>query len=147
MRASILTAKRARQLRHEASLPERVLWQALKARRLGGLRFRRQHPVGPYILDFYCVSARLAVEIDGEGHNFAERAAKDVARDRWLASKGIRVPRFAAADVLNNDLIDGVATSVLEAGASTAVAPSVGFADSSPVNGGAATATTVGARS
>jgi very-short-patch-repair endonuclease len=139
MRAPILTAKRARQLRLEASLPERILWQALKRRQLAGLRFRRQHPVGPYILDFYCVAARLAVEIDGESHNFAERAAKDAARDRWLAANGIRVIRFAASDVLKDETLDGVVAVILEAGAAAVAAPSVGFADSSPVNGGAAT--------
>ena len=62
MRASILTFKRARTLRRKMTLPEVLLWQELRGGRLNGLHFRRQHPVGPYILDFFCAAARLAVE-------------------------------------------------------------------------------------
>ena len=65
MRAPDKTIGRARELRRTMSLPEIVLWQALRKGRLAGLRFRRQHPIGPYIFDFYCPSALLAIEVDG----------------------------------------------------------------------------------
>jgi very-short-patch-repair endonuclease len=66
------------------------------------LRFRRQHPVGPYILDFYCPSARLAIEIDGTAHDFGDRPQRDDARDAWLVAKGIGTLRIPAADVMSN---------------------------------------------
>ena len=66
MRTPEKTFSRARALRRQMSLSEIVLWQALRKGRLAGLRFRRQHPIGPYILDFYCASARLAIEGDGD---------------------------------------------------------------------------------
>jgi len=90
---------RARQLRRAATLPERLLWAALR-RKQHGLRFRRQHPAGPYILDFYCPSARLCVEIDGAQHDLT--TAKDQRRDRWLNEQGIRTIRVSATDVLND---------------------------------------------
>src|SRR5260370_33825496 len=65
LRAPEKTFRRARQLRQQMSLPEVVLWQALRKARFAGLRIRRQHPIGPYILDFYCPAARLAIEVDG----------------------------------------------------------------------------------
>ncbi|MEJ1968138.1 MAG: DUF559 domain-containing protein [Rhizomicrobium sp.] len=65
VRAPILTFKRARALRRKMTLPEILLWQQLRGRKLRGLSFRRQHPVGPYILDFFCASAALAIEVDG----------------------------------------------------------------------------------
>ncbi|HEX7742749.1 MAG TPA: endonuclease domain-containing protein [Sphingobium sp.] len=67
-----------------------------------GLKFRRQHPVGPYVLDFYCASARLAVEVDGGFHDVADQIAHDQRRDDWLRSQGIRVLRIKAVDVLRN---------------------------------------------
>lgn len=65
-----------------------------------GPRFRRQHPVGPYVLDFYCPAAKLAVEVDGDSHNFANRGVLDQRRDAWLHGQGITVLRIRAADVL-----------------------------------------------
>jgi very-short-patch-repair endonuclease len=132
MRAPLLTFKRARGLRREMNLPEVVLWRMLRNGRLNGLRFRRQHPIEPYILDFYCPAARIAVEIDGEGHGHPERARHDASRDSWLASQDIRVLRFAAKDVLKDASLADILTVIAQA-----AAPSVGFADSSPVNGGA----------
>ncbi len=81
------------------SLPEVLLWQQLR-RSPAGLRFRRQHPLGPYILDFHCSSRALAVEVDGGFHNFGEQAERDRARDAWLAGQGVTVMRVAAVDVL-----------------------------------------------
>ena len=80
MRAPDRTFQRARHLRRGMSLPEIVLWQALRKLRLGGLRFRRQHPIGPYILDFYCPSARLAIEVDGFAHDTVAEAHRDARR-------------------------------------------------------------------
>ena len=96
MRASILTLKRARKLRRRMSLPEVLLWEKLRGGRLNALRFRRQHPVGPYILDFYSSSARLAVEVDGAGHEHPEQREHDKRRDHWLAENGIRIMRIPA---------------------------------------------------
>jgi very-short-patch-repair endonuclease len=99
-----LTFKRARSLRREMSLPERLLWRELRGGRVSKARFRRQHPIGPYILDFYCPTAFMAVEIDGiAAHEGPERARHDVRRDAWLKEQGIRVLRFAAADVLDEE--------------------------------------------
>jgi very-short-patch-repair endonuclease len=100
MDAPKLTRDRARRLRGEMDLPEILLWRRLRARQLNGLHFRRQHPVGPYILDFYCDKAKLAVEIDGYSHNVADRPAHDTRRDAWLAKRGVTTLRIAARDVL-----------------------------------------------
>jgi very-short-patch-repair endonuclease len=91
--------QRARAFRRNLTPPEARLWIRLKGDRLGGLGFRKQHPIGPYILDFYCAAAKLAVEVDGASHNTVERSAHDARRTVWLAGKGIRVIRIAALAV------------------------------------------------
>ncbi|HEX2256668.1 MAG TPA: endonuclease domain-containing protein, partial [Afifellaceae bacterium] len=96
MRAPVLTFKRARALRRDMSLPEVKLWQHLRRGQLANLRFRRQHPIGPYILDFYCPAARLAVEVDGWVHDNPEQGRHDERRQAWLAGRGIKVLRLAA---------------------------------------------------
>ena len=68
----------------------------------GGLKFRRQHPTGPYSLDFYCGDARLAIEVDGEAHRRGERPALDAARDSWLERASIRTLRIPSAEVLHD---------------------------------------------
>ncbi|MDP3403926.1 MAG: DUF559 domain-containing protein [Brevundimonas sp.] len=93
---------RARALRGEASLPERLLWTKLSARQLSGLKFRRQHPVEPYVLDFYCADIKLAVEIDGQTHAADGRAEQDRRRDQWLLDRGIRTLRLPARLVLDD---------------------------------------------
>ena len=93
------TISRARQLRQQMSLPERLLWFALRKKQTG-LRFRRQHPAGPYILDFYCDSAKLCVEVDGESHNFT--GEHDNRWDAWLMRQGVRTLRILAKDVLSD---------------------------------------------
>jgi len=90
------TVARARDLRRAMTLPEVLLWQQIRARRLDGIRFRRQHPIGPYILDFYCEDARLAVEVDGESHSQAEAVEHDNRRTEWLNARGISVLRIPA---------------------------------------------------
>jgi very-short-patch-repair endonuclease len=97
-----VTRDRARRLRRELTLPEVALWAALRGKRLRGLRFRRQHPIGPYILDFYCDELRLAVEVDGQIHDQPDALRHDARRDEWLAAKGIRVHRVGARDVLTD---------------------------------------------
>ncbi|GAA0611861.1 endonuclease domain-containing protein [Brevundimonas kwangchunensis] len=97
---------KARDLRRRLSLPEVILWTVIRGRRLGGVPFRRQHPVGPYILDFYCEASRLAVEVDGSGHEDPDRARHDARRTVWLNAQGIAVLRIPARDVLDN--LEGV---------------------------------------
>ena len=92
-------AARAKVLRREMNGPETALWNALRGKALGGLKFRRQHPVGPYVLDFFCHSAGVAVEIDGAVHRTEEQAAKDWHRDQWLDQQGIGTLRIDAEDV------------------------------------------------
>ncbi len=117
MRAPILTLKRARRLRRKMTLPEVLLWEKLRDRRLNGLHFRRQHPVGPYILDFYCSAARAAIEVDGAGHEHPGQSRRDLRRDRWLAENGIRVLRFPATDILNDERMEGVLAGIAQAAA------------------------------
>ena len=83
-----------RELRTRGTPAEAALWTLVKNRRLHGRKFRRQHSVGPYILDFYCPAERLAVELDGAVHDDPARAAYDAERTRHLAAVGIRVVRF-----------------------------------------------------
>ena len=93
--------QRARELRQEMTPSERRLWQALRGNALEGAYFRRQHAVGPYILDFYCAKSRLAIEVDGGSH--LEQEQYDAERTRWLESeKGMRVMRFTNQDVLRD---------------------------------------------
>ena len=96
MRAPDFIRERAKTLRRAMTQPERTLWAMLRRDQLG-LRFRRQHPIGPYILDFYCAAARLCVEVDGPSH--AERVDYDQRRTDWLAKEGLRVLRFSAEEV------------------------------------------------
>jgi very-short-patch-repair endonuclease len=106
MRAPPRTRIRAKQLRSRLTPPEARLWTALSRGRLEGLHFRKQHPVGPYILDFYCADARLAVEVDGAGHGYGDRPGHDERRDAWLSARGIRTLRVPASRV--KDELDAV---------------------------------------
>jgi len=91
----------ARRMRRELTDPEARLWKHIKGEQLGGFRFRRQHPIGRYVLDFYCPAARLAVELDGGQHaEDCRQVAHDQERDRFLVENGIRVLRFWDTDVL-----------------------------------------------
>jgi len=110
MATPIAAIKLSRRLRREMTPPEVLLWVRLRALRPQGVRFRRQHPVGPYVLDFYCAEVRLAVEVDGFVHLTDDRPERDERRDAWLAAQGIHVLRIPAAEVMANP--DAVAQSV-----------------------------------
>jgi very-short-patch-repair endonuclease len=101
--------RRARNQRRKMSLPEVLLWQQLR-KEPDGVQFRRQHPAGPYVLDFFCATANVAVEIDGEAHNLGDRPERDLRRDSWLNDQGVRVLHIPAVEVLKN--LDGVLQAV-----------------------------------
>src|SRR6478735_3477604 len=114
MRATSETFSRARHLRREMTLPEIVLWRALRGKALDGLRFRKQHPLSRCVLDFYLPSARLAVEVDGFAHSLGDNPVRDVRRDAWLANQGIKVLRIPASAVLSEDSLEGVLRLIAE---------------------------------
>jgi very-short-patch-repair endonuclease len=103
MRAPKKTIKKARRLRRTLSVPEVRLWSRLRERASGKPIFRRQHPIGPYVLDFYCPKAKLAIEIDGLIHDTSGRPERDERRDAWLMQQGVKVMRIPAAE-LTTDL-------------------------------------------
>ena len=107
--------ERARRLRRQMSPPEIALWQYLRTRP-GGLRFRRQHPIDPYTLDFYCREAGVDIEVDGDAHDMGDNPQRDERRDAWLAERGVLTLRFLAADVLGE--LDAVAKRIEEVCAS-----------------------------
>ena len=104
---------RAKQLRAAMTRAETLLWRYLKAGHLDGLPFRRQAPMGAFIVDFVCHSARIIVELDGESHDFAQRLQRDQVRDRWLAGRGYAVLRFTNDQVLKN--LEGVLLTIGDA--------------------------------
>lgn len=109
-RLSVNTTGFARKLRHEMTGAEKHLWRHLRMCQLHGFKFRRQHPVEKYILDFACVELKIAVEVDGGQH--MENAKQDEMRTAWLATQGWQVLRFWNNEVLQN--IEGV-LQVIEA--------------------------------
>jgi very-short-patch-repair endonuclease len=88
---------RARAMRHEPTRAEDLLWQQIRGRRLDGLKFRRQHPIGRFIVDFYCVEAGVAIEVDGGMH--ASQREEDVGRQQFLEDREVRFVRFTNAQV------------------------------------------------
>jgi very-short-patch-repair endonuclease len=92
--------ERRRELRRQSTTAEAALWQDLRGRRLEGFKFRRQHPCGDYILDFFCPERGLAIELDGGQHFELAGRAYDQRRDSYLASRGIRVLRLGTDLVL-----------------------------------------------
>ena len=99
MAKPLRTILRARRQRREMSKPEVMLWQQLRGNPQG-LRFRRQHPIGPFVLDFYCASVNLAIEVDGIVHDMGVQPEFDEKRGKWLADQGIEVLGIPAIDVL-----------------------------------------------
>jgi very-short-patch-repair endonuclease len=94
--------KAARELRRQLTPSEERLWEALIGRKLGGLKFRCQHPTGPFVLDFYCAAARLVVEVDGGIHLDPEQRKVDAARTEQLNAYGYRVIRFRNEEVVSD---------------------------------------------
>ena len=113
MRTRTLIHTRAKALRKNMSGPEVMLWTRLRGRGEGRPAFRRQHPIGSIIVDFYCPAARLAIEIDGATHEDEAQRKRDEARDRWLSVQGIQVLRIPAGAV-HRDL-SGVVDGILHA--------------------------------
>lgn len=103
--------ERSRQLRRDQTDAERALWRLLRSRALEGYKFRRQHGAGPYVLDFYCADAHLAVEVDGSQHYTPDGLADDVVRTAYLEALGIRVLRFTNVEALAN--AEGVVETIL----------------------------------
>ena len=106
-----MTVHQARRLRRTMTAPELTLWTYLRSRP-DELKFRRQHPLGPYIFDFFCISAGVAIEVDGIVHEMGRNPERDAVRDRWAEEKGIKVLRFRVTDVQDN--VEGVCAAVLE---------------------------------
>jgi very-short-patch-repair endonuclease len=110
----------ARELRTHQTPVELLLWEALRSRRLGGLKFRRQHPVGPFIVDFCCPEQRLAIELDGAVH--ATQREHDAEREELLAAAGYRLLRFPNEAV--RDDLPAVLETVRAAAAQEPIPPS-----------------------
>lgn len=104
--------QRARGLRQVSTEVEKLLWQKLRARQLGGAKFRRQTPIGPYIVDFVSFEHKLVVEIDGGQHNSPKGRQLDLKRTAWLEAQGFRVFRFWNNQVLTN--LEGVLESIFQ---------------------------------
>jgi very-short-patch-repair endonuclease len=104
---------RAKELRRNSTDAENALWRLLRDRRLLGIKFRRQHPLGPFILDFYCFDHRLAVEADGDHHADEDVLAYDERRTRYLLDEGITVLRFSNREILTER--DGVLSIIAQA--------------------------------
>ena len=94
--------QRRRELRHNQTEAEKALWAHLRNKQFYGMKFFRQCSIGPYILDFYCPSMKLAVELDGGQHNQCEGKEYDAARSEYLKAQGIEVMRFWNNDVLHD---------------------------------------------
>lgn len=101
--------QRARGLRQAQADAENKLWRRLRASQLNGYKFRRQHPIPPYIVDFYCKSANVVVELDGSQHD----EAVDAERTRYLEQQGLKVLRFRNNEALQQ--LDAVLTAILDA--------------------------------
>ena len=103
----------ARLLRQSPTRGEALLWEALRGRRLQGFKFRRQHPLGRLVVDFYCAEARLAVEIDGPAHDSDAARAHDRDRDQYMKDGGIGMVRVRDVDVEHD--FGGVLTKISDA--------------------------------
>ena len=100
IRTSAQIQQRARELRKEMTPAEKLLWSRLRNKQLKGLKFRRQHPLGPFIADFYCAARRLVVEIDGDIHDL--QPERDAARTEQFKQYGYRLIRFRNRQILND---------------------------------------------
>jgi len=102
--------ERARSLRKNQADAERVFWRAVRMRQLDGHKFRRQQPIGDYIVDFICLEQKLIIELDGEQHAMQPQKDHDEKRDAWLESRGYRVVRYWNHEIYKN--LHGVLTEV-----------------------------------
>lgn len=114
------TLKRAKALRSDMPDCERLIWEKLRAKRLNGIKFARQVPIGPFIVDFAARREKLAIEIDGDSHAF--RLSYDAERARFIEGLGWQIIRFSNEDVRTN--MDGVLEGILRAAESRFAAPS-----------------------
>ena len=102
----------ARELRKRQTDAERALWSELRNKQIEGVKFRRQQPIGPYIVDFVSLERKLIIEIDGGQHNERKVREEDQEREEWLKEKGYQILRFWNNDVLTN--IEGVLERIKE---------------------------------
>ena len=93
--------RRAKELMGQMTPTESLLWERLRANRLNGLHFRRQHPISKYIVDFYCHQYQLFIELDGEIHQEKDKKERDKGREEDLLNLGLNILRFSNHDVLN----------------------------------------------
>jgi very-short-patch-repair endonuclease len=119
------TRQRAKELRQQMTPAEKVLWDRLRSRQLGGFKFRRQHPIGPYIADFYCAAPRLVVEVDGSVH--VGQAEADEQRNQQMAEYGYRVLRVSNQEVETD--LESVICRILEACQDRAETPLPGLGE------------------
>jgi very-short-patch-repair endonuclease len=97
---------RAKELRRPMTLQETKLWQHLRNRQFYGLKFRRQHPIFRFILDFFCYEKKLVIEVDGNHHAQLNQSSYDQARTEWLEQQGLKVIRFTNCEIDTN--LEGV---------------------------------------
>jgi very-short-patch-repair endonuclease len=112
MRRDPYYQERAKELRRNENHAERLLWSRLRAHQMDGRKFRRQHAIGSYIVDFVCLQARLVIEVDGETHTEDERQTPDAQRTAYLEKLGFRVLRFWNHSIYEN--LDGVAGAIYD---------------------------------
>lgn len=122
----------ARKLRKNMPPAERALWRCLRNRQLAGFRFRRQHAIAPYIVDFACLDARLVIELDGDQHGRGDAPTRDAIRDAAIEAAGFRIERFWNHEIAQN--LNGVLETILRAAEENSRAARF---SRSPVYGGA----------
>jgi very-short-patch-repair endonuclease len=108
-----MSVGRVRSFRKNPTDAETHLWSELQNRQLVGFKFRRQHPLGNRVMDFYCEEAKLAIELDGSGHFYDSKREDDLDREIELYEKGVRILRFSNGDVFEN--LDGVLNLIIYA--------------------------------
>jgi very-short-patch-repair endonuclease len=99
------------ELRQDMTPAERLLWSYLRDRKLAGIKFRRQYPIGAFVLDFYAPALRLVIEVDGDVHDLPERRDYDARRQTWLEGQGMHVLRFSNGAVIDelSDVLERIA--------------------------------------
>ena len=106
-----MSVPRARSFRKTPTDAERRLWSELRNRELVGFKFRRQHPLGKRIVDFYCEEAKLAIELDGTGHSYDLKREDDLDREIELYEKGVRILRFSNIEIFES--LDGILNFII----------------------------------